>query len=113
MRTRLRLELLDARDLPAFTLDQPAEAFSFVLVNELRRDPAAFADELDGLRRGTVSSAFGFAKTDPVVADLGRLLQYSTWPGHYALALKTLRSSAPIGPLGWDDLLEEHAGLHN
>jgi len=113
MRTHLRLELLDARDLPAVTLDQPAEAFSFVLVNELRRDPAGFANKLDGLRRGTISSAFGFTKADPVVADLGRLIQYSTWPGHYAVALKALRSTPATGPLGWDDLLEDRAGLHN
>ena len=112
MRTRLQLEVLDGRDLPAVTLDQPAEAFSFVLLNELRRDPAGFANKLDGLR-GTVASAFGFAKTDPVVADLHRLIQYSTWPGHYHQALRLLRSSPAPGPLGWDDVLEDRAGMHN
>ena len=113
MRTYLRLELLDARDLPSVTLDQPAAAFSFVLINELRRDPAGFADKLDGLRKGTVDSAFGFSKGDPVIADLRRLIQYSTWPGHYGQAMRLLRSSPAAGPLGWDDLLEDRASRHN
>ena len=113
MRIRLRLEALDARDLPSVTLDQPAEAFSFVLINELRRDPAGFANQVDGLRKGTVSSAFGFGKSDPVVADLRSLIQYSTWPGHYGQAMRLLRSSPPVGALGWDDILEDRAGRHN
>jgi hypothetical protein len=112
MSKRLRLEVLEARDVPAVTLEQPHEAFAWVLVNELRRDPAGFADQLDGLRRGTVASAFGFAKSDPVVSDLRRLLQYSTWPGHYGQALQMLRSATPLGPLGWDDVLEDRAGGH-
>src|SRR5215218_3850882 len=111
-RPPLRLEVLDSRVVPAATLDQPHEAFTWVLVNELRRDPAAFADRLDGLRRGTIDSAFGFAKSDPVVADLRRLLQYATWPAHYGQALQMLRSAAPTGPLGWDDVLEDRAEAH-
>jgi hypothetical protein len=109
---RLRLEVLEARDVPAATLEQPHEAFAWVLINELRRDPAGFADKLDGLRRGTVASAFGFSKSDPVVSDLRRLIQYSTWPGHYGQALRILRSASPVGPLGWDDVLEDRAGGH-
>jgi hypothetical protein len=113
MSVRLRLQVLEGRDVPAATIDQANEAFSWVLINELRRDPAGFADQLDGLRRGTIDSAFGFSKSDPVVGDLRRLLQYSTWPGHYAQALQILRSAAPTGPLGWDDGLENRAEIHN
>jgi hypothetical protein len=112
MSQRLRLEVLEGRDVPAATIDQPNEAFAWVLINELRRDPAGFADQLDGLRRGTIDSAFGFRKTDPVVSDLRRLLQYSVWPAHYGQALQILRSAAPTGPLGWDDVLEDRAETH-
>lgn len=113
MSVRLRLQVLEGRDVPAATIDQANEAFSWVLINELRRDPAEFANQLDGLRRGTIDTAFGFSKTDPVVADLRRLLQYSTWPGHYAEALQILRSATPTGPLGWDDELKDRAEVHN
>ncbi|HKB03036.1 MAG TPA: hypothetical protein VKD90_12500 [Gemmataceae bacterium] len=112
MSMRLRLEPLDRRDLPAITVEQPHEAFAWALINELRRDPAGFADQLDGLRRGTVETAFGFAKSDPVVADLRRLLRYSNYPGHYGQALQILRSANPAGPLGWDDVLDDRAEIH-
>jgi hypothetical protein len=113
MSTRLRLEVLEGRDVPAVTIDSPAEAYSWVLVNEIRSDPAGFADRLDKLRRGQVESAFGFKKADPVWADLQRLISYSTWPAHYAQALQMLRSSPAVGPLGWDDILEDRAGDHS
>lgn len=113
MRQRLHVELLEGRDIPAVTVDTPTEAFSWVLVNEMRRDPAGFANQLDGLRKGTVASAFGFSKSDPVVGDLRRLLQYSSFPGHYGQAMQIMRSATPTGPLGWDDLLEDRAGVHN
>jgi hypothetical protein len=112
MTRTLKLEPLDARELPAATVSSPAEAYSWVLVNELRQDPAGFANQLDGLRRGTVQSAFGFTRSDPVVADLNRLLQYSAYPDHYRTALQTLRSATPVGPLGWDDTLEDRAAVH-
>jgi hypothetical protein len=112
MSKRLRLDVLEARDVPAVTLEQPHEAFTWVLINELRQDPAGFADKLDGLRRGTIDSAFGFSKTDPVVSDLRRLFQFARYPAHYGQALQTLRATGPLGPLGWDDVLEDRAGGH-
>ena len=98
--------------MPAAMVSTPTEAFSWVLINELRQDPAGFANQLDALRKGTIPSAFGFSKSDPVVADLNRLLQYSTYPGHYGSALKILRSTVPVGPLGWDDTLASRADMH-
>lgn len=112
MKAKLRLDVLEGRDVPAVTVADPTEAYAWVLINDLRRDPAGFADQLDGLRRGTVASAFGFARTDPVVADLGRLLRYAAYPGHYAEALQRLRSTPALGPLGWDDLLADRADRH-
>jgi hypothetical protein len=112
MAQRLHLEPLEGRDVPAVTVSAPAEAFAWVLVNEMRQDPAGFANQLDGLRRGTVASAFGFSRTDPVVGDLKRLLAYSAYPGHYGQALRMLRSAPPVGALGWDDTLEDRAQVH-
>ncbi|HEX3148434.1 MAG TPA: CAP domain-containing protein [Gemmataceae bacterium] len=112
MNKQLHVEQLEHRDVPAATVSTPTEAFSWVLINEMRQDPAGFANQLDALRKGTIPSAFGFSKSDPVVADLNRLLQYSSYPGHYGTALKMLRSTAPLGPFGWDDTLANRADLH-
>lgn len=112
MTKRLQLEPLDPRELPAVTVSTPAEAYSWVLINDMRQDPAGFADQLDGLRRGTVASAFGFSRTDPVVGDLKRLLAYSTYPARYGQALNMLRASPKLGALGWDDTLETRAEAH-
>jgi hypothetical protein len=113
MKTHLRVELLESREIPSATVESPSEAYSWVLLNEMRSDPAGFANRLDGLRRGTIPSAFGFSKNDPVVGDLKRLLSYSTWPGHYGQALQMLRAAPAVGPLGWDDVLEERADVHS
>jgi hypothetical protein len=112
LKKQLRVEQLEGRDVPAAVVSTPTEAFSWVLINEMRQDPAGFANQLNGLRNGTIPSAFGFTKSDPVVADLNRLLQYSIYPSHYGTALKMLRSAAPTGPLGWDDTLADRADIH-
>jgi hypothetical protein len=111
MTRQFRLERLDARDLPSVTVATPTEAFAYVLINEMRQDPAGFAGQLDGLRRGA-TGAFGFSRTDPIVADLNRLLTYSTYPGHYGLALQMLRSTPAVGALGYDDTLAQRAQAH-
>lgn len=107
----LRILALDGRDLPA-TIGRPSDAYAWALINELRRDPAGFADRLDGLRTGAVSAAFGFPKGDPVVRDLKHLLTTSAYPGHYRAALARLRSAAAAGPFAWDDLLADRAAAH-
>jgi hypothetical protein len=112
MSIRLTLEFLEVKELPAVTVATPTDAFAWVLVNEMRQDPAGFANQLDGLRRGTIPSAFGFSSSDPVVGDLKRLLAYSAYPGHYRQALAMLRSSPAVGALGWDDTLESRADSH-
>lgn len=110
--TRLHLESLEGRDVPAVTVSTPGEAFAWVLINDMRQDPAGFANQLDGLRRGTRDSAFGYGKNDPVVRDLKRLINYSAYPGRYQQALQMLRAAPPVGALGWDDVLEDRAAGH-
>jgi hypothetical protein len=112
MNPRLQLEPLDGRDLPSVTVATPTEAFAYVLVNEMRQDPAGFANQLDALRTGTIASAFGFSSTDPVVADLNRLVAYAAYPGHYAQALQMLRATPAVGALGYDDTLAQRAQIH-
>jgi hypothetical protein len=112
MKIRLRLDALEAREMPAVTIGDPSEAYSWMLINEMRRDPADFADRLDGLRRGTMESAFGFSRTDPVIRDLRRLLNYARWPAHYQQAMDFLRAAPPVGPLAWDDVLFDRAENH-
>jgi hypothetical protein len=112
MNRRLLLEPLDSRDLPSVTVATPTEAFAYVLINEMRQDPAGFATELNGLRNGTIASAFGFSRTDPVVADLNTLIADSVYPAHYGQALQMLRSTAPVGALGYDDTLAQRAQIH-
>jgi hypothetical protein len=50
-------ERVDAQDLPSVTVATPTEAFAYVLINDMRQDPAGFAAQLDGLRRGALPSA--------------------------------------------------------
>ena len=59
MKTVLRVEEFEDRVVPTIAIDSAPEAYSWVLVNTLRQNPAAFANNLQGLVNGTVSSAFG------------------------------------------------------
>lgn len=108
----LRLEALEGRDAPAAAIDQPYEAFAFALINELRQDPAGFATELDHLRRGT-DAAFGYSANDPVAADLRNLINGAARPANYSAAIRFLRATPAVGPLGWDATLADRAAGHN
>ena len=109
----LRVQPFEERLVPSAAIDSRYEAYSWVLVNTLRTNPAGFASKLQGLVSGTVSSAFGFDESDPVATDLRRLVNAAAYPDHYSSSLSLMRSTAPAGPLAWDDLLEARADLHN
>src|SRR5262245_8964702 len=113
MKAVLRVEQIEDRLVPAVTIDTAYETYAWVLVNSLRQSPTTFANNLDGLRTGAVSSAFGFSKSDPIVSDLKTLINNASVPGHYSQALSMMRSTAPAGAYGWDDLLESRADNHN
>ena len=57
MTTVLRLNEFEDRLVPAVAIDSAYESYAWVLVNALRQNPTAFANNLDGLKAGTVSSA--------------------------------------------------------
>src|SRR5262245_33238333 len=103
MKTVLRVEQFEDRRTPAVTIDSPHEAYAWVLVNSLRQNPIAFANNLQGLVNGSVSTAFGFSKTDPVIADLKGMIDRAAVPANYGAALALMRSTPPAGPFGWDD----------
>ncbi|MBO0697330.1 MAG: hypothetical protein J2P46_02945 [Zavarzinella sp.] len=112
-KTVLRVQECEDRLAPSAAIASSYEAYSWVLINTLRANPGAFADNLQGLANGTVSSAFGFSKSDPVVADLKALVNRATHPGNYAASLALMRATPAAGPLAWDDQLAFQAGLHN
>jgi hypothetical protein len=110
MPVQLRVQALDARDLPAVTVPQPYEAYTWALINELRRDPAGFADDLAAVKNGR--AGFGFPAGDPITRDLQKLIATSRYPSHYTQARATLAAASPLGPLGWDDVLATRAEGH-
>jgi hypothetical protein len=113
MKSVLRLEGFEDRIVPAVAIDSAYETYAWVLINTLRQNPAAFANNLQGLVNGTVNSAFGFAKTDPVITDLKAMINGAGVPANYAASLNLMRATTAAGPLAWDELLEDRAGSHN
>lgn len=113
MKAVLRVEQVEDRLVPAVTIDTAYETYAWVLVNSLRQNPTAFANNLDGLRTGAVNSAFGFSKTDPIVTDLKSMISHASVPGNYQQALTIMRATVPAGAFGWDDLLESRSDNHN
>lgn len=112
MKTVLRVSEFEARLTPA-AIGTGYEAYTWALVNNLRQDPAAFADNVQGLVNGSVGSAFGFSKTDPVVADLKGLINRAVYPANYSASLALMRATPAAGPLAWDGTLENRAEIHN
>lgn len=112
MKTQLRLETFEDRLVPAVTIDSGHEAYAWVFINELRANPSAFADNLQGLIDNTVTSAFGFTNTDPVISDLRRMKQNGNQT-NYADSLALMRGTAARGPFAWEEILEDRAGVHN
>ena len=113
MKTGLRLELLESREVPAAFPAAAHDAYAWALVNNLRQNPMAFADSLQGFVDNTVSMAFGYSSTDPVADDLRRMIQFASVPGNYSAALTLMRGTAGTGPLAWDEQLDTRAETHN
>jgi hypothetical protein len=113
MKTVLRVDSFEDRVTPAAAIDTGYETYAWVLVNALRQNPAAFANNLQGLVNGTTGSAFGFAKTDPVITDLKSMIGNASNPANYGAAMTLLRATPGSGPLAWDSLLQSKAQGHN
>src|SRR6476660_1058806 len=112
MKTVLRVEEFEDRVVPTIAIDSAPEAYAWVLVNTLRQNPAAFADNIQGLVNGSVNSAFGVGKTAPVVSDLKAMVNRATSPANYVAPLALMRATPAAGPLAWDETLEHRAGTH-
>ena len=93
MKANLKVEGFEEKVVPAVAIDSGYEAYAWVLINTLRDNPSAFADNLQGLINNSVDSAFGFPKTDPVIADL-RVMKNGGSQANYAAALDMMRAHA-------------------
>src|SRR5205814_8486728 len=109
----LRVREFEDRLVPSAAIDSSYEAYSWVLINTLRANPTAFANNLQGLVNGTVPAAFGFANSDRVVTDLKGLINRAAYPANYGASLSLMRATPAAGPLAWDDTLEVRANVHN
>jgi len=110
--TTLRVHELEDRAVPAVAIDSAYETYAWVLVNTLRHNPTAFANNLQGLVGGSVGLAFGFAKTDPVITDLKAMINAGS-QANYTASLNLMKATPAAGPLAWEELLEDKAGSHN
>jgi hypothetical protein len=112
MKSVLRVWELEDRLTPAVAIDSAFETYGWALVNSLRANPSAFADNVQGLVNGTVTSALGYATTDPVVTDLKAMISRATHPSNYKAALAVMRATPATGPLAWDNTLANRAKDH-
>ncbi|HEX3150170.1 MAG TPA: CAP domain-containing protein [Gemmataceae bacterium] len=112
MKSVLRLHDLEDRLTPAVAISSAYETYAWVLVNSLRQNPAAFANNLQGLVNGTVGTAFGFTKSDPIITDLKSMIGRASMPANYGASLALMRATPNAGPLAWDETLESTAGKH-
>jgi hypothetical protein len=88
------------------------EAYAWYVVNEMRQDPSKFADELEALYRNT-GGGHGYAASDPVWTDLRNEINRASHKEHFEQALSLLRTQPRLGPLAWEDRLEQLAQEHN
>jgi hypothetical protein len=112
MKTVLRVGEFEDRLTPAVAFDSAYEIYGWALVNTLRANPSAFADNIQGLVNGATNSAFGFSKTDPVLTDLKAMIDRATYPANYRASLALMRTTPNAGPLAWDETLESRARAH-
>lgn len=112
MKTVLRVQEFETRLTPAATIDSPLETYGWVLINTFRQNPSAFADNIQGLVNGTVNSAFGYSRTDPVVTDLKSMIGRATNPANYGASLALMRATPRAGPLAWDEVPERRSQSH-
>lgn len=89
------------------------EAYGWYILNVMRANPAQFANELEGLYKGTISQAHGVSSSDPVWVDLRKQIDGAPYKEHFWQALALLRAQQPLGPLAWSDRLEQISTEHN
>jgi hypothetical protein len=90
----------------------PHEIYAWSIVNEMRENPPRFADELEGLYRNTIREAHGVKASDPVWTDLRRVINDKN-TAHFWEALELMRKQPRLGPLAWEDDLEQRSQDHN
>lgn len=112
MKSVLRVWELEDRLTPAVAIDSAFETYGWALINTLRANPSAFADNVQGLVNGSVTSALGYATTDPVITDLKAMISRATHPSNYKAALALMRATPAAGPLAWDNTLANRAKDH-
>lgn len=114
MKRRLHIDGLEERTVPAVAIDSAYEVYAWNLINELRANPTAFANNIEGLVNNSVNSAFGFSRTDAVIADLRAAIDNAGGTASlYDESLALMRATAAAGPLAWSDELETRANNHN
>lgn len=114
MKRRFHLQSFEERIVPAVAIDSAYETYAWYLINELRENPATFANNLEGLINNTTNNAFGFSKTDPVLSDLRTAITNAGGTSSlYDEALALMRATGNAGPLAWSDDLETRANSHN
>jgi len=89
------------------------EAYGWYVVNQMRADPPKFANELEGLYKGTITSGHGVLSSDPVWTDLRATINGSAYKEHFAQAISLLRGQPKLGPLAWEDRLDTISEEHN
>src|SRR6188768_1154940 len=109
MKTVLRVQEFEDRLTPAVAIDSAHETYAWALINHLRQNPTAFANNVQGLVNGTTTAAFGYSKSDPLVADLKAMIGRATNPANYAASLALMRATPAAGPLAWDETTENRA----
>ncbi|MCA8995683.1 MAG: DVUA0089 family protein [Planctomycetaceae bacterium] len=89
------------------------EIYAWNIVNVMRENPSRFADQLEGMYRGTINSAHGYSKSDPIWTDLRDDIRNGSHPEHFWEALALMRAQPNLGPLAWMDSLEQRSVDHN
>ena len=89
------------------------EAYGWYILNVMRANPAQFANELEGLYRGTLSQGHGVSSSDPVWVDLRKQINSAPHKEHFWQALALMRTQQPLGPLAWSDRLDQISEEHN
>ncbi|WP_182865522.1 dockerin type I domain-containing protein [Rhodopirellula sp. JC639] len=89
------------------------EIYALSVVNQMRADPPAFGNSLQGMIDQTVDSAHGYASSDPVWTDLRDAIDVSLTPSNVTAAIDLLQSTEPLPPLTWEDSLQAKSAVHN
>lgn len=120
-RNRLHVEDLECRVTPASLTAYEIHALQ--IVNQMRADPAAFANDLKQLYLGgAYLSPSGYSASDPIWTDLRAAINSaqskSSWRSGFTSTgpdtfLSVASALAPRAPLAWDAAMQDGAVNHN